>query len=394
MATAKKLPSGSWRCLVYDYTDANGKRKYKSITNDDPSPAGKRMCERDAAEYAALKAQLRSNNSSLTISEAIDKYISTYPQLSESTVAGYRTIQKYGFQNIISSKLSSLSKEILQEAINEECNRPSQSTRSKGDTISAKTVKNEWGLIATIINEYYPFAYSVKLPQDNPTVHELSTPDVIFKVVKGTDIELPVLLAMWLSFSMSEIKGLTKSKSIKGHYLYIDQVTIHVNGQDIDKSVAKNPKRNRMLEIPDYIYDLIQKVDGDRLVPQSGKAVSNKFTRLLAKNGIPHMSFHDLRHVSASVMALLNVPDKYAQDRGGWKTDKTMKSRYMQTFDSVRRDVDKKIDNYFYDALFGEEESAIKRKYEAWLTLYEKEDSSDSKVEFSEWMQHEMQHEK
>ena len=71
MATAKKLPSGSWRCLVYDYTDANGKRKYKSITNDDPSPAGKRMCERDAAEYAALKAQLRSNNSSLTISKTI-----------------------------------------------------------------------------------------------------------------------------------------------------------------------------------------------------------------------------------------------------------------------------------------------------------------------------------
>lgn len=25
MATAKKLPSGSWRCRVYDYTDENGK---------------------------------------------------------------------------------------------------------------------------------------------------------------------------------------------------------------------------------------------------------------------------------------------------------------------------------------------------------------------------------
>ena len=60
MATAKKLPSGSWRCLVYDYTDANGKRKYKSITNDDPSPAGKRMCERDAAEYAALQSSALS----------------------------------------------------------------------------------------------------------------------------------------------------------------------------------------------------------------------------------------------------------------------------------------------------------------------------------------------
>lgn len=32
MATAKKLPSGSWRCLVYTGTDINGRRKYKSFT--------------------------------------------------------------------------------------------------------------------------------------------------------------------------------------------------------------------------------------------------------------------------------------------------------------------------------------------------------------------------
>ena len=31
MATAKKLKSGSWRCLVYDCME-DGKRKYKSFT--------------------------------------------------------------------------------------------------------------------------------------------------------------------------------------------------------------------------------------------------------------------------------------------------------------------------------------------------------------------------
>ena len=31
MATAKKLPSGSWRCLIYT-GEENGKRKYKSFT--------------------------------------------------------------------------------------------------------------------------------------------------------------------------------------------------------------------------------------------------------------------------------------------------------------------------------------------------------------------------
>jgi integrase len=59
------------------------------------------------------------------------------------------------------------------------------------------------------------------------------------------------------------------------------------------------------------------------------------------------MSFHDLRHVNASVMALLNIPDKYAQERGGWKTDNIMKNVYQQTFSSERRNVDRLINDYF-----------------------------------------------
>ena len=34
MAKAKKLKSGSYRCLVYDYTDGTGKRHYESFTAD------------------------------------------------------------------------------------------------------------------------------------------------------------------------------------------------------------------------------------------------------------------------------------------------------------------------------------------------------------------------
>ncbi len=196
---------------------------------------------------------------------------------------------------------------------------------------------------------------------------------------------------MWLSFTMSEIKGLTKFGSIKGNCIYIDKVTVHVNGKDIDKSIAKNQKRNRMLTIPDYIKELIDEVETDRLVTLSGKAVSNRFSYLLKKNGLPHMSFHDLRHVSASVMAMLNVPDNYAQDRGGWKTDKTMKSNYVQQFKTARSDVDKKIDDYFNMSLFNKD-SEQDKKYQSWLTLFDKKDTPESQKEFKAFMQHEMQH--
>lgn len=393
MAKAKKLPSGSWRCLVYDYTDENGKRKYRSFTENDPSPAGRRKCEMRAAEFASQKEFNNRSVIDFTVSEAIDKYIEKYPQLSEATVSGYRTIQQYGFQSIMKTKLSSLSNDLLQQAINEECLRPSLSKKSKGNPIGAKTVKNEFGLISTVIHEFCPFEINVKLPQASSRVNTISTPEAIFNIVKGTEIELPVLLAMWLSFTMSEIKGLTKSGSIKGNCIYINQVTIHVDGKDIDKSIAKNEKRNRMLVIPDYIKNLIDEVETDRLVTLSAKAISNRFTYLLKKNNLPHMSFHDLRHVSASVMALLNIPDKYAQDRGGWKTDRVMKGTYMQTFETARAEVDHKIDEYFNQSLFGNSEDLIyKKKYNSWLVLFDKEDCPESKKQFDLFMQHEMQH--
>ena len=59
------------------------------------------------------------------------------------------------------------------------------------------------------------------------------------------------------------------------------------------------------------------------------------------------MTFHDLRHVNASVMALLRIPDKYAQERGGWKSDTVMKRIYQQTFTEERERIDNIIDNYF-----------------------------------------------
>lgn len=74
---------------------------------------------------------------------------------------------------------------------------------------------------------------------------------------------------------------------------------------------------------------------------------------MLKRNNLPHMTFHDLRHVNASVMALLQIPDKYAMERGGWKTDSTMKGVYTHTFSKARKDVDETIDSYFESQLQG-----------------------------------------
>lgn len=117
----------------------------------------------------------------------------------------------------------------MNEAIKREYNRKNN---QNGRPLSSKTVKNEYGMIATVCREY-KVTWDVKLKAWKPPVHELSTPDVIFNLFKGSDIELPVLLAMWLTFSLSEIRGLTKSGSIKGDLLYVDRVKVYSEGKTL-----------------------------------------------------------------------------------------------------------------------------------------------------------------
>ena len=71
----------------------------------------------------------------------------------------------------------------------------------------------------------------------------------------------------------------------------------------------------------------------------------------MAKAGIEGLTFHSLRHLNASAMLELEIPNKYAMERGGWKTPKTMETVYQHTLSKKRRAVDAKIDAYFNQIL-------------------------------------------
>lgn len=50
-------------------------------------------------------------------------------------------------------------------------------------------------------------------------------------------------------------------------------------------------------------------------------------------------------------MLMLNIPDKYAQRRGGWASNNTMKLVYQHTMAAKRTAVDDMIDGYFYSLI-------------------------------------------
>lgn len=87
------------------------------------------------------------------------------------------------------------------------------------------------------------------------------------------------------------------------------------------------------------------------IIPDSRRAINSRFDYYLKKAGIKHYRFPDLRHVNASVMLALNVPDKYAMRRMGHATNNMLKTVYQHTMTEMEQQVDATIDQYFKEII-------------------------------------------
>ena len=124
---------------------------------------------------------------------------------------------------------------------------------------------------------------------------------------------------------------------------------------------TKTTNSTRTISTPDYIMDLLRAAKGDDrpedfVVKIKLSNFHRRLSRILKRNKLPQIRFHDLRHTNASVMALLNIPNIYAQRRGGWATPKIMQQIYQHTMESKKNSVDTAIDNYFYSLMGGQTE--------------------------------------
>ena len=341
--TPKKTKSGSWRAQVY-LGEQNGKAVRVSVT----APTKRECLDRVAQVRLAGMPDDVPTKPGETLGQCIDRYIESSETLSPTTLAGYRKIRRTMFQSIMDVPVEELDSVCLQKAINAEMRRKSK----RGHNVSPKSVRNAYGLVSASVRAFYGKVYTVKLPESAPRFLELPEVDFVLDKIIGSEIELPCMLALWLSLSMSEVRGL-KYSSIRNGCIYIDQVVVDVDGHPVEKKNAKVRTRNRVLACPEYIMQLIKKQTGYRdyltgnsfdgyLWPYSHDKISKQLAKLL-----PGMTFHRLRHMNASVMLALNVPEKYAMERGGWSTPHIMKAVYEHTFSSERQRVDAVIDDYF-----------------------------------------------
>ena len=146
--TARKLPSGSWFCRVR----VGGKDV--SITKPTEAEAiaeavAVKLGLTDAAQAAKHEAH------DITLEQAISNYISARQNVaSPSTIRGYRIVQKYRFQKASNRRLADITDQQWQQIVNAESR-----------VCSAKTVKNAWGLVSSVITETTGRKVKVRLPQ-------------------------------------------------------------------------------------------------------------------------------------------------------------------------------------------------------------------------------------
>ena len=353
MATAKKLPSGSWRCQVLSHTEEYtkpdgtiGKRKIrKSFTCDDPTKRGKRICEQMAAEWAASKEQSSITAGTLKFGEAHEDYISSRENiLSPCTIRDYRGIQRNYIPSLMNIKIDDITQDDIQKAINLEAVK-----------LSPKTVRNIHGLISSALRIYRPsMALNTALPKKKRV--ELHIPSdaevkILMNAVQGTELEIPVLLAAFVPMRRGEICALEHS-DINGNVIHVCKNMVRT----IDNRwIIKTPKSfagDRYIDFPD---DVIRKLPGrpGRVVSLNPGQLADKFEKCLKKCNLPHFRFHDLRHYSASILHALGIPDVYIMQRGGWGNDGTLKAVYRHALSDKAQEMNKLANEHFENLLSG-----------------------------------------
>lgn len=350
MAKPRKLKSGSWNIQVYDYRDRNGKPHYASIT----APT-KQECIYKAACYQRTHSK-RKSPQEMTVGDAVDRYIELSKVLSPTSTTGYKKVRENAFQGLMSTPVRRLTDEVIQIAINQECARPAART---GKPLSPKTIHNEWGVISAALKKVCNLSFDVSLPRVRRSIKQYPDPKRVLDAIMDCPQKLPCLLSIWCTFSMSELLGL-KCSSIRDGCIYIDQVRVFTDQGYVEKDIAKNATRNRVQRLPERLMTMISSLDVYKEYLRTGKdallfsgsrsKIYNAWTRTAKKHGLD-LSFHDLRHMSASVMLFLGIPDRYAQERGGWSTSSVLRTVYQHTFSNERIAIDERINEYFEDYL-------------------------------------------
>jgi len=346
MATARRLPSGSWRARAYSHTDENGKKIYMSFT-----ASTKTQAESLANKFADNRQ--RSSGTVKTVKQCIEQYITVKTEsLSPSTIRSYRNLQKKYYKELENKDIYKLTNADVQIMVN----------NLKG-TLSEKSIKNVVKFFTAVISYFdEDIKFKVSLPQkeindDISTVEDRKAPsndDVIllFKMASPW-MQKCIALAAFSGIRRGEIAAIKYKDILRDR----NKIFIHraFTMDENDNWILKPPKTEgsiRLVNIPEEVIKLLGDGDPeDFIINYNPNTISKMFIKLRDRMGID-IRFHDLRHYYASIGAVLGIPDIVLADFGGWTHNSpVMKEVYQDKITDIAEGYSKKMNSYFSDLL-------------------------------------------
>ena len=346
MATARKLPSGSWRVQVYA-GKKDGKNQYKSFTAE----------TKKEAEFLAVSYMMdhQPQVSSSTFEVALKKYLDSKSNvLSPSTLCAYKKIAKNNLSPLQKKRVCDITQEDIQTTIN-----------ALAKSHAPKTIRNIHGLLSAVLSAYRPgLKLQTTLPQKiKPEIYVPSDADIklLINAADHPDLKKAILLAAFGSLRRSEIAAL-RTSDFDGTVLTVSRAVVL---NDAGEWVEKPPKSfagYRKIDLPQKVVDIVTSGAGKgEIIAMKPNMITKRFVQLRETVGIEKIRFHDLRHYQASILHALGVPDLYIMERGGWKTRGTLDCVYKHTMDAKTKSISQVANKHFSKIISHEISHEIKK---------------------------------
>ncbi len=335
--------------VVLSYVDVNGKRHRPWISTGLPEKGNKRKAE---AELARIRStyeppkEVEDLNSDMPFADYLLQWLEIVKvRIKIATFSSYESMVKRTIEPYFRKKgytLRGLEARHIQQFYTEKLKTVKPNSVIHYHAVIHQALK--YALKTDLVTQNV--AMKVDRPKKNdfqPVFLDAAELKKLFTVIKGTKLELPVLVAAFYGLRRGEVIGL-KWDAIdfeRGAITIKRTVTsIQVDGREqiIEQESAKTKSSMRTLPLVgsfreyflqvkeaqelnkkvcgncyNYAYDGYVFVDelGERMRPGY---LTSYFPQFIQRHGLRKMRFHDLRHSCASLLLANGVPLKQIQE--------------------------------------------------------------------------------
>lgn len=298
-----------------------------------------------------------------TLEEAMNSYIENKRNiLSPSTIRGYTGIRDNRYRDVIKQKIDSID---YQAMVNHD------SADHK-----AKTVKNGWRFVCSVLRENGVTPPAVALPQIIQEEHPYLEPDQIkpfVEAIKEEPCQVAALLGLH-SLRRSEIVALTwDNVDLKNGLIHVRGAAVYnEDNKLIRKATNKNTSSRRTVPIMiPALSEALGAVPADerrgQVVTVTPNAILKQVNRACRKHGFPEIGVHGLRHSFASLAFSSDVglSEREVMELGGWSDPQTVHKIYEHLARKNRLKAANKMAAFFQNANKNANESSDPLKTQA-----------------------------